>query len=97
MGFGLSVRRLVTEIIELSHLKFAENRKITFFLQQPLKLNSEIFYCHRTSSFNVSHRFLGGGNQTFFFRAALGGGAAIATLARARAVCCGPALTDFGW
>ena len=75
MGFGLSVRRLVTEIFEHNHLKFAENRKITFFLQQPLKLNSEIFYCHRTSSFNVSHRFfLGGGNQTFFFRAALGGG-----------------------
>ena len=72
MGFGLSVRRLATEIFEHNHLKFAENRKITFFLQQPLKLNSEIFYCHRTSSFNVSHRFFGGGNQTFFFRAALG-------------------------
>ena len=66
MGFGLSVRRLVTEIFEHNHLKFAENRKITFFLQEPLKLNSEIFYCHRTSSFNVSHRFLGGGQSNFF-------------------------------
>ena len=66
MGFGLSVRRLVTEIFEHNHLKFAENRKITFFLQEPLKLNSEIFYCHRTSSFNVSHRILGGGQSNFF-------------------------------
>ena len=57
MGFGLSVRRLVTEIFEHKHLKFAENWKITFFLGEPQKLNSEIFYCHRASSLNVSHRF----------------------------------------
>ena len=69
MGFGLSVRRLVTEIFEHNHLKFAENRKITFFLQQPLKLNSEIFYCHRTSSFNVCYRFFfGGGTIKHFFQ-----------------------------
>ena len=68
MGFGFSVRRLVTEILEFQKKKLAENRKITFFLQATLKLNSENFYCHRASSFDVSHRFIGEEDQTKIFR-----------------------------
>ena len=64
MGFGFSVRRLVTEILEFQKKKLVENRKITFFFQATLKLNSENFYCHRASSFDVSHRFIGEEDQT---------------------------------
>ena len=68
MGFGFSVRRLVTEILEFQKKKLVENRKITFFFQATLKLNSENFYCHRASSFDVSHRFIGEEDQTKIFR-----------------------------
>ena len=67
MGFGFSVRRLVTEILEFQKKKLVENRKITYFLQATLKLNSENFYCHRASSFDVSHRFIGEEDQTKMF------------------------------
>ena len=67
MGFGFSVRRLVTEILEFQKKKLVENRKITFFFQATLKLNSENFYCHRASSFDVSHRFIGEEDQTKMF------------------------------
>ena len=72
MGFGLSVRRLVTEIIEHNHLKFAENRKITFFFTGTSETEFRNFLLPPNIIIQcISSIFFGGGNQTFFLRAAL--------------------------
>ena len=69
--FRFSVPQLVPELQALKNGELADFWKITFFFREAQKIISGRRFWPQWTSFDVSHRIMGGGLTTFFERAAL--------------------------